>query len=202
MEIVMKGKMPFIILLMLVGSYANAATVLVGDGISWTTSIVGVGTDTGTITLNADVSGASFGWGDVGYLTGFGIKDIAEPNGNINITTLSLDDWSSNNSELSSGSGGACAGEGKPNRTCASADNALARISSADGNLNIVLGVTLASGVLTDTFHFKVLWRNEDGSQSGSLISDNLSAVPLPAAAWLFGSALLGLVGIARRKRA
>ncbi len=26
------------------------------------------------------------------------------------------------------------------------------------------------------------------------------SAVPIPAAAWLFGSGLLGLVGIARRK--
>jgi hypothetical protein len=32
--------------------------------------------------------------------------------------------------------------------------------------------------------------------------SITVSSVPLPAAAWLFGSALLGLVGIARRKRA
>ena len=29
-----------------------------------------------------------------------------------------------------------------------------------------------------------------------------LSAVPIPAAAWLFGSGLLGLIGIARRKKA
>ena len=28
----------------------------------------------------------------------------------------------------------------------------------------------------------------------------NISAVPVPAAAWLFGSGLIGLVGIARRK--
>jgi hypothetical protein len=27
------------------------------------------------------------------------------------------------------------------------------------------------------------------------------SSVPLPAAAWLFGSGLLGLIGVARRKR-
>jgi hypothetical protein len=31
---------------------------------------------------------------------------------------------------------------------------------------------------------------------------ENTSVVPLPAAAWLFGSALLGLAGVARRKRA
>lgn len=30
----------------------------------------------------------------------------------------------------------------------------------------------------------------------------NVSAVPLPAAAWLFGSGILGLVGLARRKKA
>jgi len=30
----------------------------------------------------------------------------------------------------------------------------------------------------------------------------NVSAVPVPAAVWLFGSGLLGLVGIARRKKA
>ncbi len=28
-----------------------------------------------------------------------------------------------------------------------------------------------------------------------------LSAVPIPAAIWLFGSGLIGLIGIARRKR-
>jgi hypothetical protein len=30
----------------------------------------------------------------------------------------------------------------------------------------------------------------------------DVSAVPIPATAWLFGSGLLGLVGIARRKKA
>lgn len=37
---------------------------------------------------------------------------------------------------------------------------------------------------------------------STDLVQINVSAVPLPAAAWLFGSGLLGLVGMARRKKA
>jgi len=35
----------------------------------------------------------------------------------------------------------------------------------------------------------------------GSSYSLTITAVPVPAAAWLFGSGLLGLVGIARRKK-
>lgn len=34
----------------------------------------------------------------------------------------------------------------------------------------------------------------------GNCSSDNVSTVPVPAAAWLFGSGLIGLVGLARRK--
>ena len=33
-------------------------------------------------------------------------------------------------------------------------------------------------------------------------ITTDVSAVPVPAAVWLFGSGLLGLVGVARRKKA
>ena len=33
-------------------------------------------------------------------------------------------------------------------------------------------------------------------------MADGFAVVPVPAAAWLFGSGLIGLVGIARRKRA
>jgi len=44
----------------------------------------------------------------------------------------------------------------------------------------------------------------QNGPTAGALPifngTGNLSAVPLPAAAWLFGSGLLGLVGMARRK--
>lgn len=37
-------------------------------------------------------------------------------------------------------------------------------------------------------------------SASWGLIDNSLSAVPLPASAWLFGSGLIGLVGVARKR--
>lgn len=39
-------------------------------------------------------------------------------------------------------------------------------------------------------------------SSSANLISVSVTAVPIPAAAWLLGSGLLGLIGVARRKAA
>jgi len=39
-------------------------------------------------------------------------------------------------------------------------------------------------------------------SSDGTLTYGDVSAVPVPAAVWLFGSGLVGLVGIARRKKA
>jgi hypothetical protein len=38
--------------------------------------------------------------------------------------------------------------------------------------------------------------------ETGSIDASAVAAVPVPAAAWLFGSGLLGLVGVARRKKA
>ena len=51
------------------------------------------------------------------------------------------------------------------------------------------------------------LMANNNGLLSGSIIGNDVAAkvgavVPVPAAVWLFGSGLIGLVGIARRKTA
>jgi hypothetical protein len=42
------------------------------------------------------------------------------------------------------------------------------------------------------------------GGSSNAMLMDNLqfNPVPAPAAVWLFGSGLLGMIGIARRKKA
>ena len=44
----------------------------------------------------------------------------------------------------------------------------------------------------------------DDSAQTGEIhvLVEPPSAVPIPAAAWLFGSAILGLLGVARRKKA
>jgi hypothetical protein len=65
----MKRRIVLMSLIMVIGSYANASPVAVENGISWTASMTGVGINVGVITLNADTSGASFKWGDVGYLS-------------------------------------------------------------------------------------------------------------------------------------
>ena len=43
---------------------------------------------------------------------------------------------------------------------------------------------------------------NDTASTAAYLLTPHVSAVPVPAAAWLFGSGLIGLVGFARRKKA
>ena len=61
------------------------------------------------------------------------------------------------------------------------------------------------SGIQTATFQFTSPQSLTDLFETSSTVSStsfsgSISAVPVPAAIWLFGSGLLGLVGIARRK--
>ena len=56
----------------------------------------------------------------------------------------------------------------------------LARAISDDGN--VIVGTAF----------------NPDGANQSWMV--NISAVPLPPALWLFGTGLLGLIGIARRR--
>jgi len=41
----------------------------------------------------------------------------------------------------------------------------------------------------------------DQGYYAWAVYSGDVSAVPVPAAVWLFGSGLMGLVGLDRRKR-
>lgn len=71
---------------------------------------------------------------------------------------------------------------------------------SASTNVTVLLdwdisdtGVVSSNGFITaDSSAFPGQWRQYNGT---------ISQIPLPAAVWLFGSGLLGLVGMARRKK-
>lgn len=61
---------------------------------------------------------------------------------------------------------------------------------------NTLLTYSLTVSVVMDDYSTVEL------SNASITMSNNISAVPVPAAAWLFGSGLIGLVGMARRKKA
>jgi hypothetical protein len=68
---------------------------------------------------------------------------------------------------------------------------------------NISCGRALArTGAVTMSGTNGVTSTDEAGCGSGLNGSTSPAAVPVPAALWLFGSGLLGLVGVARRKKA
>ena len=93
-------------------------------------------------------------------------------------------------------------GDGSSTSTAASWSSLAATGGSAPGNLvmQALMGITwgsVNSSAVTE-IQFAV-----KGVQNLDSIIDNisLSPVPVPAAVWLFGSGLLGLIGIARRKK-
>jgi hypothetical protein len=60
-------------------------------------------------------------------------------------------------------------------------------LASTDGNGDGIMGIPMATGGPFGGFNAN--------------FNANMAVVPVPAAVWLFGSGLLGLVGIARRKK-
>lgn len=69
-------------------------------------------------------------------------------------------------------------------------------------NEHITLNATGVSSIqVSGIYNGKILGIPKTQFYVAGLNNVELSQVPLPAAAWLFGSALLGLVGIGRRKQ-
>ena len=68
-----------------------------------------------------------------------------------------------------------------------------------------IAGISTTSGTTFgnpgDNWNFKSTDDTEDCCGPGNWLYSSV-VVPIPAALWLFGSGLLGLVGIARRKKA
>jgi len=76
---------------------------------------------------------------------------------------------------------------------------------TSDSNLLAYLGsnaLTLEAGTLIVGFNDNGLSLGDGDYDDIIVAMKSVSPVPVPAAVWLFGSALLGLVGMHRRKRA
>ena len=81
----------------------------------------------------------------------------------------------------------------------------LTSISYGGTNTDLLALANAGSGTQTTTFQFTSPQSLTDLFETSSTVSStsfsgSISAVPVPAAIWLFGSGLLGLAGIARRK--
>jgi hypothetical protein len=67
---------------------------------------------------------------------------------------------------------------------------------------NVSEGPTLYTGDVTSTIGIHMNFELSAGDRVTFNTSFEVNPVPVPAAVWLFGSGLLGLIGIARRKKA
>jgi hypothetical protein len=83
----------------------------------------------------------------------------------------------------------------------------LTNISYGGVNPDLVALASLGNGTQTSTFQFATPTSLTDlfttsSSTTQTSFSGSNSAVPVPTTVWLFGSGLLGMVGIARRRKA
>lgn len=79
------------------------------------------------------------------------------------------------------------------------------RCNATSGSCSTPLSIDsfdAVTGDFTASWNSVVIGGAFDGQLASWAITGNASAVPVPAAAWLFGSGLLGLVGVARRRKA
>ena len=81
-----------------------------------------------------------------------------------------------------------------PNGT---SDVGLVQFSSADGGV-----IKQEEWATHDSRDFTYVEDHTFGNNIDLLLYKDVAVVPVPAAVWLFGSGLLGLVGVARRKKA
>ena len=83
--------------------------------------------------------------------------------------------------------------------------SALTPVDNASGTnldgLGIMTSTTMSDLVLVYNDNPRLIGTGMDADYDNMLVRAEFSAVPVPAAVWLFGSGLLGLMGIARRRK-
>jgi len=85
--------------------------------------------------------------------------------------------------------------------TCSAVSGALAATLCSQGFSGVDAGGTVAPSYVVNSWDGatgSITLSTNNGAQTATY---SMSAVPVPAAAWLFGSALVGLVGVGRRRR-
>ena len=82
-------------------------------------------------------------------------------------------------------------------------DNLLSTRSITDGDAQTGDGVVTRIGISAEGIRKLVVTGTKTSGSGFGLGFDNFntSTVPIPAAVWLFGSGLIGLIGVARRKK-
>jgi hypothetical protein len=139
-----------------------------------------------TITLDAQGTGDDFIFNIDSYLTFGADTQVVVVNGDGTNGVV----WNSTGSYVTSGAGADIIGTILAHTYVSTGANSTLRGTgtSCGGAYSATGAVTVGAGSVTGGV--------------GCSGSTPPPAVPLPAAAWLFGSALLGLVGVARRKKA
>jgi len=154
-------------------------------------------TGTGTVTISVDYSLS-------GSVSTDDYLDYSTAGYEVLMDAVDADLWvSTYNAAFSTNGGDSVAAE-----AAAEAASALDLFNFSNYNLLECSGITactdsiLTGDTLSVTFNAVSGTNYAFGAETTSSVYSSVSAVPVPAAAWLFGSGLFGLVGAARRKNA
>lgn len=156
--------------------FAHDVQIFGPGSYSFDTTLGGGNGESGTLTMNV-------GSGQ------FGMHMLLDWNTNDNMDVVNV--WNLNstfsNCGLVTNAAINCLWTG-PTNTVGNNANTVFLLASTDNNGDGILGVPMATGGPFSGFN------------SNFNLQGTLTPVPVPAAFWLFGSGLLGLIGIARRK--
>jgi hypothetical protein len=196
------------------GSVFTSATDYIGPGgtsnatISSPTQILGIGWvmhdvqifGPGTYSFDASLGGGNPETGMLSMTVGagqLGVHMLMNWNTNNNIDILNV--WNLNSTFSNCGSSGSdmtafnCLWTGNQNPAGNNASTVFL-LASTDNDGDGTLGIPMAQG--------GPFYDNQDGGFNFNFNPQGtMTVVPVPAAVWLFGSGLMGLAGVARRKK-